>query len=122
MLNRFNMRWEAGERIALIGNNGQGKTTIVKLITRLYEPGSGQIFLDGVDLRDYNPEDLYRQISVVCQDFMRYEMSVAENIGMGQIEERHDLEKLQYAAHKSLADAVIDRLPHGYNQILEPPF
>jgi ATP-binding cassette subfamily B protein len=118
VLNGLNMRWAPGERIALVGGNGQGKTTIVKLLTRLYEPGEGQILLDGIDLRDYDPEDLYRQISVVCQDFMRYEMSAAENIGMGRVEERDNVEKLQLAARKSRADAVIDRLPNGYQQIL----
>lgn len=118
VLNRLNMRWEPGERIALVGGNGQGKTTIVKLITRLYEPVSGQILLDGVDVRDYAPEDLYREISVVCQDFTRYEMSVADNIGIGKIEEQYDIEKLRQAAQKSRADAVIDRLPNGYRQIL----
>jgi ATP-binding cassette, subfamily B, bacterial len=118
VLNRLNMKWGPGERIALVGGNGQGKTTIVKLITRLYEPDSGQILLDGVDLRDYDPQDLYREISVVCQDFMRYEMSAAENIGMGKIEDRYNVEKLRLAAQKSRADAVIDRLPNGYSQIL----
>jgi ATP-binding cassette subfamily B protein len=118
VLDRLNMRLGPGERIALVGGNGQGKTTIVKLITRLYEPVGGQILLDGVDLRDYEPEDLYREISVVCQDFMRYEMSAAENIGMGRIEDQHDLGKLRLAAQKSRADAVIDRLPNGYRQIL----
>jgi ATP-binding cassette, subfamily B, bacterial len=118
VLNRLNMRWGPGERIALVGGNGQGKTTIVKLITRLYAPVDGQILLDGVDLRDYGPEDLYREISVVCQDFMRYEMSAADNIGMGRIEDQYDIEKLRLAAQKSRADAVIDRLPNGYRQIL----
>lgn len=118
VLNNLNMRWHPGERIALVGGNGQGKTTIVKLITRLYEPTGGQILLDGVDLRDYDPEDLYREISVVCQDFMRYELSAAENIGIGRIDQRHNLEKLEHAARKSRADAVIDRLPNGYQQIL----
>ncbi len=118
VLNHLGMRWEPGERIALVGGNGQGKTTIVKLLTRLYEPSGGKILLDGVDLRDYDPEDLYREISVVCQDFMRYEMSAAENIGMGRIEDRENLEKLEQAARKSRADAVIDRLPNGYRQIL----
>jgi ATP-binding cassette, subfamily B, bacterial len=118
VLNRLNMRWGPGERIALVGGNGQGKTTIVKLITRLYEPVDGQILLDGVDLRDYDPEDLYREISVVCQDFMRYEMSAAENIGMGRIEDQYNVEKLRMAAQQSRADAVIDRLPNGYQQIL----
>lgn len=118
VLNGLNMRWAPNERIALVGGNGQGKTTIVKLLTRLYEPTEGQIFLDGVNLKDYDPEDLYKQISVVCQDFMRYEMSAAENIGMGQIEDRDNFEKLHEAARKSLASAVIDRLPNGYQQIL----
>lgn len=118
VLNHLNMRWAPGERVALVGGNGQGKTTIVKLITRLYAPTDGQILLDGVDLRDYDPEDLYRMVSVVCQDFMRYEMSAAENIGIGRIEDRHDPEKLRLAAQKSRADAVIDRLPHGYKQVL----
>jgi ATP-binding cassette subfamily B protein len=118
VLDHLNLRWGPGERIALVGGNGQGKTTIVKLLTRLYEPASGQILLDGVDLRDYEPEDLYREISVVCQDFMRYEMSAAENIGMGRIEDWCNLEKLRQAAQRSRADAVIDRLPNGYEQIL----
>lgn len=118
VLNRLNLRWAPGERVALVGANGQGKTTIVKLLTRLYEPSAGQILLDGVDLRDYDIEDLHRQISVVCQDFMRYEMSAAENIGIGRIEDKDDLAKLRRAARKSRADAVIDRLPNGYEQIL----
>ena len=69
--------------MALIGENGQGKTTIVKLITRLYDPTGGRILLDGVDLRDYSIEDLYREIGVIFQDFMRYDISAAENIGIG---------------------------------------
>ncbi len=73
--------------MALIGENGQGKTTIVKLITRLYDPTEGQILLDGVDLREYSLEDLYREIGVIFQDFMRYEMTARENIAVGRIEE-----------------------------------
>ena len=94
----------AGEAHALIGENGQGKTTIVKLITRLYDPTEGQILLDGIDLREYDLQDLYREIGVIFQDFMRYEMSAAENIGVGRIEDRHDFSKLELAARKSLAD------------------
>jgi ATP-binding cassette subfamily B protein len=118
VLNRLNLRWDLGERMALIGQNGQGKTTIVKLLTRLYDPSEGRILLDGVDLREYNIEDLSRHIGVVMQDFMRYEMSVAENIGVGCIDKRDDFAKMQDAAHKSLADDVINRLPNGYDQIL----
>ena len=118
LLDRLNFRLEQGERVALIGENGQGKTTIVKLITRLYDPTGGRILLDGVDLRDYNIEDLYREISVIFQDFMRYDISAAENIGIGCLDEPLNLHKLQDAARKSLADGVIDRLPGGYQQIL----
>ena len=68
----------------MIGENGQGKTTIVKLITRLYDPSEGQILLDGVDLREYSLEDLYREIGVIFQDFMRYELKARENIAVGR--------------------------------------
>ena len=76
--------------MALIGENGQGKTTIVKLITRLYDPTEGQVLLDGIDLREYSLEDLYREIGVIFQDFMRYEMTARENMAVGRIEEIED--------------------------------
>ena len=106
------------ERLALIGENGQGKTTIVKLITRLYDPTEGQILLDGVDLREYDLEDLHREMGVIFQDFMRYEMTAAENIAVGRVEELKNPELLRIAAHKSMADATIERLPKGYDQML----
>ena len=76
------------ERIALVGENGQGKTTIVKLLTRLYDPTGGRILLDGVDLRDYDLEDLWKEIGVIFQDFVRYDMTASENIAIGRIEEQ----------------------------------
>ncbi|PYV22451.1 MAG: ABC transporter ATP-binding protein, partial [Acidobacteria bacterium] len=109
---------EPGERIALIGENGEGKTTVVKLLTRLYDPSAGKILLDGVDLREYDLEDLCRQTAVIFQDFMRYEMTASENIAMGQIEERQNDFKIETAARKSLAETVIRRLPRGYRQML----
>jgi ATP-binding cassette subfamily B protein len=118
VLDRLNFRLELGESVALIGENGQGKTTIVKLITRLYDPTGGRILLDGVDLRDYRIEDLHREIGVIFQDFMRYDVSAAENIGMGCLDKCLNLDRLQDAARKSLADAVIERLPGGYQQML----
>ena len=78
VLDHLDLRIEPGERIALIGENGQGKTTIVKLITRLYDPTDGRILLDGVDLREYSIEDLNREIGVIFQDFMRYEMTARQ--------------------------------------------
>ena len=118
VLDRLNLKLEPGERVALIGENGQGKTTIVKLLTRLYDPTDGQILLDGVDLREYDIEGLYRAIGVVYQDFVRYEMSAAENIGIGRIDDWQDMARLEMAAQKSNADSVIEKLPEGYRQML----
>jgi ATP-binding cassette, subfamily B, bacterial len=118
ILNHLNFRLEPGERIALIGQNGQGKTTIVKLLTRLYDPTGGQVLLDGVDLREYDIDDLNREIGVIFQDFMRYEMTARENIGVGRIESLDDLPAIREAAYKSLADGVIAKLGGGYEQML----
>lgn len=118
VLDRLNFRLEPGERIALIGQNGQGKTTIVKLITRLYDPTSGRVLLDGVDLREYDIDDLCREIGVIFQDFMRYEMTAQENIAVGRIEYLNEMDRIRDAAEKSLADGVIQRLPRKYKQML----
>ena len=118
ILNGLNFHLRPGERVALIGENGQGKTTIVKLITRLYDPTEGQVLLDGVDLRDYDLDDLYREIGVIFQDFMRYEMTARENIAVGRIDDLQNVNLLQTAAQKSLADQVIAKLPHHYEQML----
>jgi ATP-binding cassette, subfamily B, bacterial len=118
ILKNLDFTLHPGERVALIGENGQGKTTIVKLITRLYDPTEGQVLLDGVDLREYSLEDLYREIGVIFQDFMRYEMTAHENIAVGRIEEIGKREEIVTAAHKSLADEVIAKLPEGYDQML----
>jgi ATP-binding cassette, subfamily B, bacterial len=118
VLDRFNFHLRPGERVALIGENGEGKTTIVKLLTRLYDPTEGQILLDGVDLREYDVEDLYREIGVIFQDFMRYEMTARENIAVGLIEQLDNLKAVKQSAQKSLADDVVRKLPSGYEQML----
>jgi len=118
VLNGFNFSLRPGERVALIGENGQGKTTIVKLMTRLYDPLEGQILLDGVDLREYDLDSLYREIGVIFQDFMRYEMTARENIAVGRIEEIANLALLNQSARKSMADEVIGTLPGGLEQML----
>jgi ATP-binding cassette, subfamily B, bacterial len=118
ILNNLNFYLHTGERVALIGENGQGKTTIVKLLTRLYDPVEGQVLLDGIDLREYDLESLYREIGVIFQDFMRYEMIARENIAVGRIEEIKNLPLLQQSAHKSMADEVIGKLPLGLEQML----
>jgi ATP-binding cassette, subfamily B, bacterial len=118
VLNRLSFKLKPGERVALIGENGEGKTTIVKLLTRLYDPSSGSILLDGTDLREYDLEDLCREIAVIFQDFMRYDMTAAENIAVGQIQSRDNSFKIGMAAQKSMAHAVIHKLPRGYQQML----
>ena len=115
ILNHLNFRVAAGERIALVGQNGQGKTTFVKLLSRLYDPTSGAIFLDGADLRDYKVEDLHREIGVIFQDFMRYDMTARENIGVGRIDK---LRVIRPARGHSRADEVIGRLPGELDQVL----
>jgi len=117
ILRNLDFTLHPGERVALIGENGQGKTTIVKLITRLYDPTGGQVLLDGVDLREYRLEDLYREIGVIFQDFMRYEMTARENVAVGRIEDVGDLDRIAAAARKSLADEVIAKAG-GYDQML----
>jgi len=118
VLNKLNFHLHPGERVALIGENGEGKTTIVKLLTRLYDPAEGQVLLDGVDLREYSLEDLYREIGVIFQDFMRYEMTARENIAVGRIEQIDNAQLLEQSAQKSLADGVVRKLPSGYEQML----
>ncbi len=118
ILHDINFQLTQGERIALIGENGEGKTTIVKLLTRLYDPTEGSILLDGVDLRDYDLEDYASQIAVIFQDFMRYDMTARENIAIGRISESENLPQILSAAQKSLADTVINKLEGGYEQML----
>jgi ATP-binding cassette subfamily B protein len=118
VLSDFNFTLAPGQRVALIGENGQGKTTIVKLITRLYDPSEGQILLDGIDLREYDLDSLHAEIGVIFQDFMRYEMTARENIAVGRIEMEHAPEEIEYAADKSLASGVVARLQGGYDQML----
>jgi ATP-binding cassette subfamily B protein len=118
ILNGLNFHLHPGERVALIGENGQGKTTIVKLITRLYDPTEGQILLDGIDLREYSLEDLYGEIGVIFQDFMRYEMTARENIAVGKIEELANIPLILDSAQKSMAADVLVKLPAHLEQML----
>jgi len=109
---------KAGEVVALVGENGSGKTTIVKLLARLYDPTEGRILLDGRDLRDYDPDVLRTRIGVIFQDFVRFDLTAAENIAVGRIEARADASRIEDAAARALADSVVGRLPAGYGQRL----
>ena len=108
----------AGETVALVGENGAGKTTIVKLLTRLYEPDEGEITVDGVSLRDMDLDDLRAHIGVIFQDFVRYSLTAAENIAVGRIGALGDGARITAAAREGLADDVVAKLPLGYDQPL----
>jgi ATP-binding cassette subfamily B protein len=118
VVSNINFRLEPAEKLALIGENGAGKTTLVKLLARLYDPTKGRILLDGVDLREYDVEDLRREIGVIFQDYLRYDMLVRENIGFGKLDSLEDQSRIEAAAYKSLAKDVISRLPQGYGQMV----
>ena len=117
-----------GERIALVGENGAGKTTITKLLARLYDPTEGRVLLDGVDLREYDLASLRQAIGVIFQDFVRYDMRFDENVGVGEIEAAREhldaerngkpLDAIADASHRSLAASLLPRLPQGYQQML----
>lgn len=109
---------KAGETLALVGENGAGKTTIVKLLARLYDPSEGRITIDGVDLKDMAPRDIHAHLGVIFQDFIRYSFTARDNIGVGRIEDKDDQGRIDEAAEQSLADAVIAKLPKGYDQQL----
>jgi ATP-binding cassette subfamily B protein len=118
VVQHINFCLHPNEKLALIGENGAGKTTLVKLLARLYDPTEGQILLDGIDLREYDVEDLRREIGVIFQDYMRYDLLVRENIGFGKVDSLDDRPRVESAAVKSLAKSVIDRLPNGYDQMV----
>lgn len=108
----------AGEVLALVGENGAGKTTVVKLLARLYDPTEGRILLDGRDLRDYDLDELRSRVGVVFQDFVRFHFTAAENIAIGRVEAAGDRDRIEQAADRSLAEAIIARLPLGFEQPL----
>ncbi|MFY0252873.1 ABC transporter ATP-binding protein [Chitinophaga sp. 30R24] len=117
-IRHLNFTLHAGEKLALVGENGAGKTTLVKLLSRLYDPVEGRILLDGVDLREYDLKDLRTQIGVIFQDFQRYQMTVAQNIAVGNIPQSHNMPLITDAARQSLAAPLIEKMPQGYEQML----
>jgi ATP-binding cassette subfamily B protein len=108
----------AGEAIALVGRNGAGKTTLVKLLTRLYDPDEGEILIGGRNIKEYALEDLREQVGVIFQDYVNYQLSARENIGVGLIAEIENETLIKSSAGKSGASAVIERLPEGYQTML----
>ncbi len=118
VLRDINLHIQPGERIALVGLNGAGKTTLIKLLTRLYDPTDGQVLMDGVDLREYDLKSLHQRFGVIFQDFVRYQFTVRENIGFGQVDALDDLARIEEAADRGGASPVIAEMPHGYATML----
>jgi len=115
VLEGVNLTVAPGQVIALVGENGSGKTTLAKLLCRLYDPDSGAVTVDGVDIRQFEPARWRRQVSVVLQDYVQYQLPVWENIWLGDAESVPDRERIVEAARRSGVDPVIRRLPQGYD-------
>ena len=118
----LNFSLPAGEKLALVGENGAGKTTLVKLLARLYDPSEGRILLDGHDLREYNLAELRRNVGVIFQDYIRYQMTVSQNIAVGNIDEKENKDLIVQSAQKSLADRLVQKLSGKYDQALGKRF
>lgn len=117
-LNGVNFTIALDETVALVGENGAGKTTIVKLLTRLYDPDEGEILLNGHDIKEYDLNSLRQAIGVIFQDYVTYFFSAAENIGVGRLADIEARALIEAAAEKSGANAVIEKLPGGYDTML----
>ncbi|MEJ1931852.1 ABC transporter ATP-binding protein [Nostoc sp. NIES-2111] len=113
-LRNISLHLKPGEKLAIVGENGSGKTTLIKLLTRLYTPDSGRILLDGVDLQEWNVDALRRRIGVIFQNFVRYQFTIGENIGVGDVENLGDTSRWQLAAQKGLAQQFIEKLPESF--------
>ena len=114
----LNFTLHPGEKLALVGENGAGKTTLVKLLARLYDPTEGRILLDGIDLKEYDVKSLRQNIGVIFQDYLRYQMTLSQNIAVGNIGELGNAPLIQKAAKESLAHSLTEKLPGRYEQAL----
>ena len=113
-LNGISFHLKPGEKLAIVGENGSGKTTLIKLLTKLYQPDEGRILLDGLDLREWDLEVLHRRIGVIFQNFVRYQFTVGENVGVGDVNRMVDSERWDIASEKGLAKPFIELLPQRF--------
>jgi ATP-binding cassette subfamily B protein len=114
-LKNVSMHIKPGESLAIVGENGSGKTTLIKLLTRLYTPTEGSIYLEGLELGDWDIETLRQKIGVIFQDFARYQLIVGENIGIGDVDNIQDRDQVEGAAKQGMADIFVKDLPKGYD-------
>ena len=122
VVRNINFELKADEKLAFVGENGAGKTTLIKLLLRFYEPTEGEILLDGIPVKEYNQTAYQQYFGVIFQDFVKFELTLRENIAMGEISEIKNQERISGAAQKSLADEVIASMPRGYDQQLGKRF
>ncbi|AWV99410.1 ABC transporter ATP-binding protein [Arcticibacterium luteifluviistationis] len=114
----INFKLLANEKLAFVGENGAGKTTLIKLLLRFYDPTEGQILLEGIDIKKYDRAAYQQYFGVIFQDFVKYELTIRENVAVGKIDQIENVNQLENAAEKSLANQVIDEMPSGLDQQL----
>ncbi|WP_028282353.1 ABC transporter ATP-binding protein [Olleya marilimosa] len=122
ILKGISFKIKAGEKLAFVGQNGAGKTTLTKLLLRFYEPTSGEILLDGININRFDKAQYQAFFGVIFQDFFKYEFTVRENIAIGDISQIDNQEKIENAAELSLANQVVSELKKGYDQQLGKRF
>lgn len=122
VLSGVNFTLKAGEKLAFVGVNGAGKTTLIKLLLRFYEPTQGEIMLDGVNITQFEKEAYQQCFGVIFQDFVKYEFTIKENIGIGNVREMENQPRIVAAAEQSLASEVVNELANGYDQQLGKRF
>jgi ATP-binding cassette subfamily B protein len=118
VLKDVSLKIHPNESVAIVGENGAGKTTIVKLLSRLYDPLQGEVLLDGINIKSYDPREYQQLIGIIFQDFAQFYLTARENIGAGYIADIQNIERIKSAAAKSGADHIIEKLPQGYESIL----
>ena len=117
-IHRLSFRIEAGETVAIVGRNGAGKTTLIKLLCRLYDPIEGRILLDGIDIKEFDPDELRAQVGAMFQDYVTYQATARENIGLGSLPELEDAHAVAVAAQRGGAEELVRGLPHEWETML----
>lgn len=121
-LKNVNLKIEDQKAYALVGENGSGKTTLIKLLMRLYDPTEGEILIDGINIKEYSKESIYKKIGVIFQDYIKYPLDVQANIGIGFVEEIENWNRMLRASEKSKADIFISQLPQKYHSFLNKEY
>lgn len=122
ILSNFNLTLNSGEKVALVGENGAGKTTIIKLLLRFYDVTEGELLINGVNIKQLNLDDWYLLVGALFQDFIKYQFSFKENVIFGDLDKKDDAEALKEAVKKAGAESYLENLPEGINQIVGKMF